>query len=289
MKVIVNMACGLANRMFQYAYYKYLIKEGYEAYVDYFTTKTLAHEDVAWSRVFPHAEFRQASYKYVLRLGGGHDLFSKMCRKFIPVLTNVVEMKTAFDVILPSRNKSLYILGVFQNSSIVESVDEEVRQAFVFPDFDKEENKIIADRLICENSVGIHIRKGNDYQTRIWYQNTCGIDYYKRAVEFIKNSVDNPKFYIFTDNALWVKENMSWLDYKLVEGNPGSGWGSHCDMQLMSLCRHNIISNSTYSWWGAYLNKSVGKIVICPKVWFNPKSTSEYSSDRLMVSNWLSL
>ena len=187
MKVIVNMSCGLANRMFQYAYYKYLIKEGYEAYVDYFTTKTLAHEDVAWSRVFPHAEFRQASYKYVLRLGGGHDLFSKMCRKFIPVLTNVVEMKTAFDVILPSRNKSLYILGVFQNSSIVESVDEEVRQAFVFPDFDKEENKIIADRLICENSVGIHIRKGNDYQTRIWYQNTCGIDYYKRAVEFIKN------------------------------------------------------------------------------------------------------
>lgn len=60
---------------------------------------------------------------------------------------------------------------------------------------------------------------------------------------------------------------MSWLDYKLVEGNPGSGWGSHCDMQLMSLCRHNIISNSTYSWWGAYLNKSVGKIVVTIQNW----------------------
>lgn len=289
MSVIVNMACGLANRMFQYAFYLRLQKEGYDVYVDYFTTPGLAHETVDWFRIFPKAVFRQAAASDIKKMGGGHGLLSKVRRKFFPLTTDVMEMKGAFDVVFPSQNKNTYMLGVFQNAEIVESVSLDLHKIFVFPEFESENNRMLQQCMAQENSVAIHVRKGNDYQTRIWYQNTCEVEYYKKAVEQMMEKVSNPRFYVFTDNPVWVKENMSWLDYKLVEGNPGFGWGSHCDMQLMSLCKHNIISNSTYSWWSAFLNTNRDKVVIGPKIWFNPQSCDEYVSDRIMCKDWISL
>lgn len=287
MSVIVNMACGLANRMFQYAFYLRLQKDGYDVYVDYFTTAGLAHESVDWFRIFPHAVFRQASVNDVKRMGGGHGLLSKIRRKYFSSTTNVMEMKGAFDAVFPSLNKDTYMLGVFQNAEIVESVSSDIHKAFVFPEFESEKNRSLQQCMAQENSVAIHVRKGTDYQKRIWYQNTCGVEYYKKAVEQMTEKVSNPHFYVFTDNPVWIRENMSWLDYRLVEGNPASGWGSHCDMQLMSLCKHNIISNSTYSWWSAFLNTNMNKIVIGPKIWFNPQSCDEYVSDRTMCKDWI--
>ena len=75
----------------------------------------------------------------------------------------------------------------------------------------------------------------------------------------------------------------------LVNGNPVAGYGSHFDMQLMSLCRHNILSNSTYSWWGAYLNRNQEKVVIIPRIWFNPASCEEYTSQKALCDGWTAL
>ena len=80
--------------------------------------------------------------------------------------------------------------------------------------------------------------------------------------------------YVFTDNPKWVKENLQDIDYELIDSNPITGWGNHFDMQLMTKCKHNIIANSTYSWWGAYLNMNVDKIVIAPQRWFNEQYIS---------------
>ena len=140
----------------------------------------------------------------------------------------------------------------------------------------------------CE-SVAIHVRKGDDYRQRIWYQNTCPVEYYRNAVEEMKSRLKEPRFYVFTDNPDWVREHFTDFEYTLVDGNPVSGWGSHFDMQLMSCCKHNIISNSTYSWWGAYLNGNNDKIVICPNIWFNPDSCDEYTSGKLLCKGWLAL
>lgn len=290
MKIIVNMACGLANRMFQYTYYLFLKKNGYDVSVDFYRSAKLAHEKVAWNDIFPAAKIKQASHLDVLRLAGGPDFFSKVRRKFFPVLSGVVNMPTAFDAILPERNgKDKYIIGVFQNADIVENVEDEIKECFSFVPFSDDFNKGIAMDLNDCNSVGIHVRKGHDYMSRIWYQNTCPVEYYLKAVARIKELVDNPKFFVFTDNPKWVKENFVGIDYRLVEGNPSDGWGSHFDMQLMSLCKHNIISNSTYSWWGAFLNSNNNKIVVCPEIWFNPDSCEEYTSGRLLCKNWIAL
>lgn len=288
--IIVNMACGLANRMFQYAFYRKLLKDGVNAKVDYFTTKVLAHEDVAWTSIFPNAHYEQASSLQIHMMGGGKGIISKVIRKFIPQLTMVDEMPTAYSTYTPkSTHENKYLLGVFQNASVVENVRNELMEAFQFTPFEYARNRNLAFHLQEENSVAIHVRKGNDYQSRIWYQNTCPIEYYRKAIDYLKNQLDNPQFYVFTDNPTWVKENFIDFDYLLIDWNPGAGWGSHADMQLMSLAKHNIISNSTYSWWGAYLNSNPEKIVICPEIWFNPDSTPDYTSEKLLCKNWIAL
>lgn len=289
MKYIVNMACGLANRMFQYSYYLYLKEKGYDVEVDFYTSAKLSHEHVLWNRIFPEATFSQASADEIRRLGGGSDLWSKVCRRFIPFLSDSLQMPTAFDAFEPNGKKSQYIFGVFQNAGMVESVADRVAKAFAFTALEGESNHILKQQFQQEESVAIHVRKGDDYRQRIWYQNTCPKAYYMQAIREMCNRVEHPRFYVFADNKEWVKENFIDFEYTLVDGNPVSGWGSHFDMQLMSLCKHTIISNSTYSWWGAFLNQNADKTVICPKVWFNPESTKEFESDRLLCKNWLSI
>lgn len=290
MSIIVNMACGLANRMFQYTYYLFLKKKGYNAEIDYYETAVLAHEKVEWGRIFPEAPIKQASKWDVFRLGGGSDIFSKIRRKVLPVTCNVHHMPTAFAADCPTpTDKDKYIFGVFQNATMADTVKEEVQQVFTFAPFEDERNKALQKEMQACNSIGIHVRKGQDYMSRIWYQETCPLDYYRKAIAYIQEKVENPKFYVFADNLAWVKENFTEFDYTLVEGNPPAGWGSHFDMQLMSYCKHNIISNSTYSWWGAFLNKNPEKIVILPHQWFNPKSCEESTSDKVQCEGWIAL
>lgn len=290
MKIIVNMACGLANRMFQYSYYLFLKKRGYDVAVDFYHSAKLAHEKVAWSAIFPHAEIKQVSHYKVFLWGGGSDIFSKLRRKYFPWSTKVKTTTGAFDASLPvDTMHSQYIIGVFLNAAIIEAVDDEVKKSFSFLPFTDEMNLLIEKEIEGCESVAIHVRKGKDYQSRIWYQNTCSMEYYRKAVALMKEKVKNPRFYVFTDNTEWVNENFQGIDYTLVNGNPADGYGSHFDMQLMSLCKHNIISNSTYSWWSAFLNRNSEKIVIAPEIWFNPDSCDEFKSDRALCKGWIAL
>lgn len=287
---IVNMACGLANRMFQYSYYLYLRRLGYDVSVDYYETAKLAHEQVDWNRIFPKAFLRQASGMEVFRLGGGSGVFSKLRRRYLPFTTSVKYMPTAFSApLLEKDGKDSYLIGVFQNARMVDAIKDEVLQAFSFSPFADGRNRNLMSEMQDSESVAIHVRKGTDYQSRIWYQNTCPAAYYKQAVDKMKQALNNPKFYVFADNHDWVRDHFRDFEYTLIEGNPTSGWGSHFDMQLMSCCKHAIVSNSTYGWWGAYLNDSQNRVVIIPNIWFNPESCEDYTSEKLLCKGWISL
>lgn len=290
MPVIVNMACGLANRMFQYSYYLYLKKLGYDAYVDFYTSAKLRHEKVSWSSIFPDAPIRQAPAMDVLKTGGGSSLVSRIRRRYLWRTCRVRYMSSAFDASPPDENsRLLYISGVFQNAEMVSAVESEVLSAFSFRPFADAYNRAVSEEILSCESVAVHVRKGKDYVERHWYTGTCSAEYYSRAVDLLKGRVENPRFYVFTDNPQWVKENFTGFEYTLVRGNPVSGPGSHCDMQLMSLCRHNIISNSTYSWWAAFLNSHKDKTVVIPEKWFNPEAAAEYRSDKLCCQGWISI
>lgn len=288
MKATVNLACGLANRMFQYAYFLYLKEKGYDAYTDAYSGGRLAHEQVEWNRIFPAAELRQVGGWQSFLAGGGNDIVSRLRRRFWPSSTRVLQMPTAFSVEEPSR-EAQYIIGVFQNAAMVESIRPAVERAFSFAPFADERNRTLALEMQQTESVAIHVRKAADYQSRVWYQHTCPVTYYEKAVAHMQQHLDNPHFYVFTDNKEWVREHLTGFSYTLVEGNPSSGWGQHFDMQLMSLCRHNILSNSTYSWWAAWLNHHAQKQVIIPEVWFNPESTENYTSAPVLCEGWTAI
>lgn len=290
--MVIRMAAGLANRMFQYAYALYLRKQGVDAFVDnnYKATKWKM-EDIDWSRIFPNAPLNQASHSLIFKLGGAYDVFSKVRRHYLTFTTKYVQMPTAFKS--PSSeyyNSDEYVVGIFQNAKVVDYVKDEIVVAFSFSPFTDEKNLQLKKELESCNSVAVHLRKGEDYLLRATaYKGTCGVDYYLKAIDIIKQKVDNPKFFVFTDNPKWVKENLRGFDYTLVDNNPAIGWGNHFDMQLMSYCKHNIIANSTYSWWGAYLNKNPNKIVIAPLQWFSPQHDSKSYADETICSGWIGI
>lgn len=284
------MAGGLANRMFQYSYYLYLRKHGIEAYVDNsYKATTWKMEDIDWGRIFPNAQIDQATSSLIFKLGGSYNFFSKL-RRHIRGLSNVILMPTSFEYIPYNEIfGSKYIIGVLHNHNVVDDVRDEVLYHFAFLPFSDDNNKRILQAIQSTESVAIHIRKGKDYMMRPEVKDVCTINYYLRAVNIIKERVSNPKFYVFTDNADWVNENLKGIAYKLVDINPAVGWGNHFDMQLMSLCKHNIIANSTYSWWGAYLNQNKKKIVIAPKKWFNSEVFKEDVSDKTICEGWIGI
>lgn len=262
---------------------------GYDAKVDFYKTAKLEHENVAWNSIFPNAPIQQASVWEVFKTGGGSDMISKIRRRYFSFSCNVKTL-SAFEAPLPDKTShSVYMMGVFQNAEMVETVRDEVLKAFMFQPFIDRHNLDLMKEIQSCRSVAIHVRKGKDYMSRIWYQQTCPIAYYQKAIKLIEEKIKDPRFYVFTDNPEWVKENFRDFEYTLVQENPVAGYGSHFDMQLMSLCQHNILSNSTYSWWGAFLNRNQSPIVICPEIWFNPNSCKEYSSRQIRCKGWITL
>ncbi len=273
-KYVVRMSAGLANRMLQYSYYLYLRKMGKEVYVDNsYKPSKWKMEEIDWEKIFPCAEINQASKKLIFQYGGGYSYLDKIRRKYLHFTTKVWTMDNATDT--PSNQdleKFRYIIGVMQDAEMVAFVEDEVKEKFCFADFQNgSKNAELQKKMRSENSVAIHMRKGADYMANPKFHNTCTLNYYKKAIEIIDSKIHDPIYYVFTDNPSWVKENLHGIKYTLVCENPAIGWGNHFDMQLMSCCKHNIIANSTYSWWGAFLNPNPKKIVIDPLFWYNPE------------------
>ncbi len=293
MKKIVRMSAGLANRMLQYSYALYLKNLGYDVFVDNnYKATTWKMENIDWNKIFPNAVLRQAPKSLIFKYGGGYSFLDKIRRHYLPFTSSVWIGESAVKVPKDGElNKYNYFIGVYQNAQIAESVANEVRELFQFSAFlEDSDNAKLEKKMRSENSVAIHLRKGKDYMKDERFANTCPLEYYQKAVEIIKQKVSNPVFYVFTDNPNWVKENLKGIDYTLVEGNPAIGWGNHYDMQLMSCCKHNIIANSTYSWWGAFLNENPNKIVIDPKYWYNPKIESyRHRENNTACDGWILL
>lgn len=139
---------------------------------------------------------------------------------------------------------------------------------------------LAADRT----AVSLHIRRG-DYvsnESNSTFHGVCSLDYYREAVESIQARVGKPTFYVFTDDPDWAKENL-WFSHHLVSGS--SRFSPQDELDLMSRCSHHIIANSSFSWWGAWLNPSQEKSVISPKRWF----ASDVETRDLIPDSWIRL
>jgi hypothetical protein len=165
---------------------------------------------------------------------------------------------------LNPKNNYLFI-GQWGNEKYFKNAESELFRYFTTKiPCTKEEEELATKLNNCE-SVGIHIRRGDYTKLDYFFVDLCKTDYYKKAIEYISGIRKNPIFFVFSDDIEWVQKNNPLgnnHDFIYVS-KPGSKKG-YADMQLMSLCKDQIIANSTFSWWGGYLNRFQGKHVICP-------------------------
>jgi len=184
------------------------------------------------------------------------------------------------DWILQIKSKSIYIRGgTWQSFKYFAEYENEIKQAFEFKPNVYVENKAWADIINGDNkSVSVHIRRG-DYVNNPdcgYTQNICTRAYYDIAMNLCKEKLGNPQFYFFSDDIEFVKQEFGNAEnYTFVERpastkqETGFRDDGYKDMFLMTLCQHNIIANSTFSWWAAFLNKNPNKLVIAPNRWYN--------------------
>lgn len=300
--IVVNINAGLANQMFHYAFGLGLIHKGYDIYFDqvnFKPRKEWAFEAVQLRDAFPDIQIKQmpeGHFKSVF-VESGKNRWTDYKNKLLKIWREtaggenyIMESTYSYDSNIETKiTKHCILRGFWQSEKYFNHCKDDVRRQFTFLPFDEEKNIVAKKKMAAENSVAIHLRKGADYlKSELMGRGLCSADYYMQAIEYIRSRVDNPVFYVFTDNYQWVKDNLPAFDYTLVDWNEVSGKRNFRDMQLMSCVKHNIIGNSTYSWWGAWLNPNPDKIVIGPKKFFNPINDFFSKSD-IMCDSWIKI
>lgn len=185
----------------------------------------------------------------------------------------VREKSHAFMPEVPFLKGNNYLIGYWQSEKYFAGNASQIRKDFSFRIEAEGENARLLDKIRKDEAVSIHIRRG-DYVSNpsaLAFHGLCGLDYYEAAINSIQREKENLVFYVFSDDIAWARENLRLPgEAHFIDHNKGSkSWE---DMRLMSTCKHNIIANSSFSWWGAWLNAHPGKIVLGPKKWFLDES-----------------
>ena len=164
-----------------------------------------------------------------------------------------------------------YLQGYFQSEKYFVDCAQAIRQEFQFKSPPPNEiNVILLKQMLSENSVSLHVRRG-DYLTSSNFDifAKCSKNYYRSAISLIAKRTGSLVIYVFSDDPNWARDNLRF-EFPMIVLDHNQGEMDYEDLRLMSSCRHNIIANSTFSWWGAWLNRNPNKIVIAPRVWFAP-------------------
>ena len=207
-----------------------------------------------------------------------HYTVSRALRRVLPVRrSEYIEPKAfRYDSSALDALGSLYFEGYWQSPRYFEQCAAAVVEAFRFPEFYDQLNLNAARLLGEQNSVAIHVRRG-DYVGAANFSGICTLEYYRKALEQVFELIKTPTFFIFSNDMDWCREHIIPLlrgaDAHFIDFNTGQK--SYRDMQLMSLARGCIIANSSFSWWGAWLNARPDKFVVVPMRWANCSDSSD--------------
>lgn len=260
---LIKVTGGLGNQMFIYAFYLRMKKRFPKVRID---LSDMVHYKVHYGyemhRVFnlPHTEFciNQPLKKVIEFL-----FFKKIYeRKQDPNSLRAFEKKYFWPL--------LYFKGFYQSERFFCGIKDDVREAFTFDKRNANERSLrLLEQIGSDaNAVSLHIRRGDYLLPKHWETtgSICQLPYYQNAIAEMNQRMNHPSYYVFSDDIPWVRENLPLENVVYVDWNKGED--SWQDMMLMSCCRHHIICNSTFSWWGAWLNPREDKIVIAPNRWF---------------------
>lgn len=271
--IAIKLWGGLGNQLFQYAFGHFIAdKRGEEIY--YYLEQQNENKELLLITYFdPNISVltnnQLLEYNYIL-LNSYIYRFKRKLIQLIPSFNpKICVEKGLFYKPLIFQNFKLYD-GYWQSYKYIQPIESYLRDKLKFNLIDFKDIQYIDD-ILKNSSVSLHIRRG-DYiskkNNRIF--ENCSFEYYKRAINEICKKVNNPHFYIFSNDLDWVKQNFILplhAEYTFID-NSNMKNNTLADLYLMSRCKHHIIANSTFSWWGAWLNPSIDKIVIAPANWY---------------------
>lgn len=280
--IIVKFHGGLGNQMFQYALYRKMEIIGKQVKADLSWYQSNMAESARDFELFQFpvtiAQCSEAEKKK------RNNKFYELLRKYFGVSMKLWREKAGEgynEKVL--KLTDAYIDGYWQTPKYFADIRERLLEDFVFP---KEENTALQrlEKEIAESdSVSIHIRRGDYLNNMDKYGDICTEDYYRRAVVYMAEKIVSPRFFVFSDDMKWSREFMrNQPNTVFVEGKQDES--PIMDMKRMALCRHNIIANSSFSWWASWLNQNPGKIVVAPAKWKN-----DFDLQDIRCENWVTV
>lgn len=273
-KIIVKLNGGLGNQMFQWALARMIqVTTDMDVYLD------MSYFDNKYARPYQLDVFK-IEPKFVEDIWTKIQLFIiwkfRMFLRWEKVFGYIVfsEKQFNFDRNVQRVKPNTFIEGFFQSEMYFKCIEGVLHEDFKFAKLPDDNNRKVLSLINnAGTSVSLHIRRG-DYVEKKRYKNTyaqCSLDYYMRAIKYFEKRFPEFTVFVFSDDMEWVKRNLK-LPCKCVYVSHNKGDRGVEDLRLMSSCTHHIIANSTFSWWGAWLNPNENKIVIAPKKWFNDES-----------------
>jgi hypothetical protein len=301
--IVVRLMGGLGNQMFQYA-----------------TARRAAHAnntalklDLGWFRnhardssPYPLSSWRRTTYRRY-ELGCYNIVENFATEQEVAALVP----KRCFDAYVPGRVRGIlrsrnscyvgertrsfearvlrvgdgvYLDGYWMSEKYFCDIADLLTREYTIRGASSPANEALAELIGSVNAVSLHVRRGDYVTNHVTnsYHGVCPLDYYHLAASHIAHMMEKPHFFVFSDDPDWVRANLtlSAPTVYVEENDTDTGYE---DMRLMALCKHNIIANSTFSWWGAWLNRNPAKIVYAPRKWF---SAAQTDMESLLPPSW---
>ena len=283
--IVVKLIGGLGNQMFQYATARRLaIQHNTDLFLDCsgFAKDPLrnyeldifnVHASIATPEILRNVSFIRKWHHI-------NSIFSKENK-----IRYVKEQTINFDKDILSLPDNVYLDGYWQSEKYFLDISDYIRNEFSFVrPLSPENKKLLHDIQSC-NAVSVHVRRGDYFSNpetkKVHY--VCDEEYYQRAGAKIQKILDRPEFFIFSDDPEWARQHVV-PDGSVTYVSQKNGTHNSEDMHLMSLCQHHIIANSSFSWWGAWLGKNEGQVVVAPERWYN---IVKFSKLHCLPENWM--
>lgn len=279
--IYVRLKGGLGNQLFQYATGRAAaIRSGKKLYLidSFFHKKTGATKrDYGLS---PYCHCGELSHSYQILANGFF--------RFLPMFPGVYicRERLGADPLSPQLFKRNDVLldGYWQSEKYFSDYSEVIRNDLMIKEsLLTHDIQALSASMHGQNSVSIHVRRGDYLANKKIFEKhgVLGVEYYLKAISLFKRVYNSPRFFVFSDDIQWCKNNFIGPDFVFVEASSETpAWR---DIYLMSQCSNNIIANSSYSWWGAWMNSNKDKLVVYPKFWYS----GSYPSIDLIPFGWL--
>ncbi|WP_081713161.1 MULTISPECIES: alpha-1,2-fucosyltransferase [unclassified Labrenzia] len=284
--IIVQITGGLGNQMFQYALGRSLSEiSGKNLKLDISAYQTYKTHNFLLDKL--NTQYEIVAQKEVEQIFGAKKRIS------LPFISSskvkiIKETELSFNPNIMNVKKDAYFIGYWQSEKYFKNVRSKILEEFQPNEkISRKRTEILNEIKSSRSPISVHIRRG-DYVSNIKANNihgTCEPEWYKSAANIIKNYFENVTYFVFSDDPDWVKRNIRF-DQKTILVEPDVDGKDYEDLYMMSACDGHIIANSTFSWWGAWLNSKSNKRVIAPSRWFKSQTIKNVD---LIPEDWICL